>query len=291
MDYFYLSASVFLIATSSIFGSCYNLKNEQRRDPTPIFNLLLISAALVGWSLFYAFDFSFNLATLPYAIIFAVGHALVDVGFILALATGPVSLTSLILQLSLIGTTVWGFIFWGEEPTLLTWLGLVLVVIAIALCLFSPKKNGADKKPITLKWILFATMAFVGNATCTIAQRTHQTAFDGKHGNMLMAFAMLFLFLFFLILYRFSNRADSRKIIKDSWYFPVASGSCNLLLNLFVIMLAVSELPPSLIYPVISVGGIMITSLFSVFFLKERLYAWQWCGIGVGTAAIVALSI
>ena len=291
MEYFYLIASVFLIATDSIFGSLYNRKNEGRRNPTPLFNLLLISAALVGWSLIYAFDFSFNAASIPYAVIFAVGHATVDIGFILALATGPVSLTSLILQISLIGTTIWGFIFWGEEPTALTWIGLVLVVISIALCLTSPKKDGSDKKPITLKWIIFATMTFVGNVTCSVAQRTHQIVFEGKHGNMLMVFSMLLLFVFFLVSYLLSDRSDSKKTVRDSWYFPIASGTCNLLLNLFVILLAVTNLPPSLIYPAIGVGGIMITSLFSAFFLKEKLYFWQWCGIAVGAVAIVTLSV
>ena len=291
MEYFYLVASVFLIASDSIFGSCYNRKNEGRRSPTQLFNLLLITAALVGWSLLYAFDFSFNLASLPYAFLFAVGHAVVDIGFILALATGPVALTALILQISLIGVTVWGFIFWGEEPTVLTFIGLVLVVISIALCLTSPTKDGSDKKPITLKWILFAAMVFVGNVTCSVSQRTHQIVFDGKHGNMMMAFSMLMLFIFFLVTYLFSDRSDSRKIVRESWHFPIASGACNVLLNFLVILLAVTEIPPSLIYPVISVGGIMITSLFSAFFLKEKLYFWQWCGIAVGAVAIAVLSV
>ena len=291
MPYFYLVASVFFIASSSIFGSFFNRKNEDKKDPTPLYNLLLSAVALVGWWVLYALDFSFNPASIIYSVIFAVGYAVADIGIILALATGPVSLTSLILQLSLIGATIWGFVFWGETPTWLTWLGLALVVVAIALCLFSPAKKGSDKKPITFKWIIFAAMAFFGNVACTVAQKTHQMDFGGKHGNMMMAFAMIFALLIFTAVYLFGDKRDTRAIVKTSWHFPIAAGICNVLLNLFVIFLAATELPPSLIYPVISVGGIMITSMFSAFFLKEKLYAWQWCGIAVGAVAIVALSV
>lgn len=291
MPYFYLVASVFFIASSSIFGSIFNRKNEGKKDPTPLFNLLLTFVALIGWWVIYALDFSFNPASLIYSVIFAVGYAVADIGIILALATGPVSLTSLILQLSLIGATIWGFLFWGETPTWLTWVGLALVVVAIALCLFAPSGNGSDKKPITFKWIIFAAMAFFGNVTCTVAQKTHQMDFGGEHGNMMMAFAMVISLLIFIAVYLFSDKRDTREIIKKSWCFPAAAGACNLLLNLFIIFLAATELPPSLIYPVISVGGIMITSLFSAFFLREKLYVWQWFGIGVGAVAIVALSV
>ncbi len=291
MPYFYLVASVFFVASSSIFGSFFNRKNEGKKDTAPLYNLLLAVVALVGWWVLYAFDFSFNPMSLIYSVIFAVGYAVANIGIILALATGPVSLTSLILQLSLIGATIWGFFFWGEVPTWLTWVGLALVVIAIALCLFSPSKKSSDKKPITFKWIIFAAMAFFGNVACAVAQKTHEIDFGGQHSKMMMAFAMLASFLIFLVAYLVSDKRDSREIIKRSWHFPASAAVCNVLLNLFIIFLAATELPPSLIYPVISVGGIMITSLFSAFFLKEKLYPWQWCGIGVGAIAIVALSV
>lgn len=291
MEYFYLVASVFFIASSSIFGSYYNRRNEDKKDPTPLFNVLLAAVALVGWWILYAFDFSINPGSLLYAALFAIGYALADIGIILALATGPVSLTSLLFQLSLIGATIWGFIFWGEKPTPLTFLGLALVTAAIALCLLSPAKQGSDKKPITLKWVFFALMAFFGNMICSISQRTHQMVFDGEHGSMMMAFAMIFSLIVFIVVYFVGDRSDTRAIIKQSWAFPVAAGACNMLLNLFVILLATTTLAPSLVYPVISIGGIMITALFSALVLKEKLYIWQWCGIAVGAAAIVALSI
>lgn len=292
MPYFYLVASVFFCASASIFGSFFNVKNANRKDPTALYNLLFAASALIGWGVLYAFDFSFSAGTLLYSLLFGVSYTVAIFGLLKALETGPVSLTSLILQLSLIGVTAWGFFFWNEPFTWIVGVGIALVALAIVLCLWVPKKEGSDKKPITLKWIIYAAMAFFGNAACTVVQKTHQIDFEGKHGNMLMFFAMAFVAVLFLLLYFKSNRKDSREILKCSWAFPVIAGICNVFLNLFIIILAgyPAEVPPSLLYPAISVGGIVLTSLFSAIFLKEKLYPWQWAGIAVGGVAIALLS-
>ena len=61
--------------------------------------------------------------------------------------------------------------------------------------------------------------------------------------------------------------------------------------NLFVIFLATSPISPSVIYPVIAVGGLSVSSIFSLVVFKEKLYWWQWLGILVGAVAVVLLSI
>ena len=61
---------------------------------------------------------------------------------------------------------------------------------------------------------------------------------------------------------------------KGNIAFPVAAGVTNVLLNLAVIILATSELSPSLIYPVLAVGGLAVTMLFSIFAFKEKLKWW-----------------
>ena len=292
MPYFYLVASAFFCASASIFGSFFNVKNASRKDPTALYNLFFALSAFVGWGVLYGFDFSFNPKSLIYALLFAAFYAVAIFGLLKALETGPVSLTSLILQLSLIGVTAWGFFFWDVPFTWIVGVGISLVAVAIVLCLAVPRKEGSDKKPITLRWLIYAAMAFFGNAACTIVQKTHQMDFEGNHGNMLMFFSMAMVTLMFFVLYLRSDKRDSREILKRSLLYPVLAGVCNVFLNLFIIILAgyPVEVPPSLLYPVISIGGIILTSLFSAIFLKEKLYPWQWAGIAIGGVAIALLS-
>ena len=71
--------------------------------------------------------------------------------------------------------------------------------------------------------------------------------------------------------------------------FP--AGICNLILNVFVMLMAVTDLSPSLIYPVIGVGGLAVITVFSLLVFKEKMRWWQWLGVAVGAIAVLLLSI
>ena len=134
-------------------------------------------------------------------------------------------------------------------------------------------------------------MAFLGNAGCTIVQRTQQLQFNGEYGNMLMAFATFFSLIASAVIFFIGNNDGNKTVVKKSWYLPAIAGVCNVALNFFVILLASSSLSPSFIYPVLGVGGLAVVSLFSVFAFKEKLLWQQWLGMVLGAVATVLLSL
>ena len=134
-------------------------------------------------------------------------------------------------------------------------------------------------------------MAFLGNVGCTIVQKTQQMDFNAQYGNFLMMVAIAISAIVCIIMYLRSDKIDFSQTVRTSWYFPVSAGVCNALLNLFVIFLATSSLSPSLIYPVLSIGGLMLTTTCSAFIFKEKMHWWQWLGIGVGIVAVGILSL
>jgi len=289
IPYLYLTAATVLVSTTSIGGSLYNRKNADKKDPTPFYNFICILSIVLGWAILWGLDFSFDAAVLPYSAVFALGFAVSMLGIIQAFRCGPVALSTLIQQLSLIGTTVWGFFFWGAEVTLTVVIGLVLVVVALFLCLYV--KPGSNERPFSLRWLAFISLAFVGNAACAITQRTQQLRFDGQHGNMLMFFATLFSSVLLTVIYFRSDRRDSKELLRGSVFFPVFAGVGNVFLNLFVLLLATTPISSSLIYPTIGVGGIALVTLFSVVILKEKLRLSQVIGIVCGAAATALLSM
>ena len=275
-------------ASSSVFGKFFGRKNANIKDSSRLYNCLQLASVFTLWCILYIFNFSFDARVLPYCLLFAVCFTVCNIGIINSLRHGPMTLTSLFSSLSLILTTVWGFAFWDDEVTVVVAVGLVLVVTSIYLCLYTGKK---EEKKISLKWVLFILMAFFGNAGCSIVQRTQQMNFDGQHKYMLMTFATFLSALSCLIIYLKGSKTDTGDILKKSWYLPTMAGSCNVVLNLFVMFLASSPLSPSFIYPVIGVGGLMVVTLFSLFVFKEKLKWQQWVGIALGTIATVLLSI
>lgn len=288
VDYIYLVSATACIAMTGIFGAYYNRKNTDK-GASALYSFIQICSVFIGWLILYLTDFSFNFAVLPYSLGFGIGYTFAMVGMIKAMDTGSVALTSLIMQLSLIGTTIWGFFFWDSKVTPIVVVGLVLVVVALALCLYSGKEQTQQKNKKA--WLIYVALMFAGNTCCTIFQKDQQMAFDGKHGAQMMCFATLFALAFCAIRFLRSEKGDVKRILKTSVHFPILSGASNVLSNFCVLLLAVSPLSPSLVYPVLSVGGLMITMLFSLFAFHEKMKWWQWLGIAFGACAVALLSI
>ena len=288
MPYLYLIISTFMSASTSIVGKGYNKRCDGLRGASAFYNLLQMLAVLASWGVIFIIEPSFDAAVLPYSLGFAACYTVCNIAVICALRYGPASLTSLFVSLALIITSVWGLIFWGAEATPAVIIGLVLVAVAIYLCLYSGKGDG---KRVSLKWAIFAFLAMAGNAGCAIVQRSQQTAFNGEYGNMMMLFASVGSAITCTLIFLFSERSDAVSLGKRGWFFPVVAGICNVILNMFVIMLASTELSSSLIYPTIGVGGLVTVILFSMLVYRERLSKFQWAGIVIGAVATLLLSI
>ena len=288
MPVLYLIFSVVMGAATSVFGKIYTRREGERTDSATLYTFLLLVSACLGWGVLYLIDFSFDARVLFYALLFGISYIAANLGIIQALKCGPATLTTLFVNLSLILVTVYGFFFWDEKLTLPVAIGLMLVCLAICLCLYTRKK---EENAVSLKWIFYIAIAFVGNAACAVVQRTQQMVFDGQHGNMLMFFAILIAALFYAVIFIKADKRDAKVILCDSWWAPVLAALLNVGHNLFVLLLATTELSASLIYPVIGVGGLAIVTVFSLFVFKERMRWWQWLGVGVGAIAVVLLSI
>ena len=115
MPYLYLTMTIFFNASASIICSFYNRKNKDKTNPTPFYNFLLLITIFLCWVILFLFDGTLEWRVVPYAILFSIGFTAAIFSLIQALKTGSVLLTSLILQLSLIGATVWGFFFWNTK--------------------------------------------------------------------------------------------------------------------------------------------------------------------------------
>ena len=177
MPYLYLIGSVVFNATLVVFGEFFNRVNLGKKDTSPIFNLLQALSVCVIWWLLFFINFEFEIKVLLYSLLFAICFTAVNFSMINALKNGPAVLTMLIINLSLILTTVWGFVFWDAPIAPHVICGLVLVVFALVLCIYNGKK---DEKKVNFKWLIFVALSFFGNAGCSIIQRTQQMVFNGK---------------------------------------------------------------------------------------------------------------
>ena len=288
MGYLYLISAVLSMGASSLLGTAYSRRTADRKNAVSLYNLMLVITVLVFWAILWLRDFSFEAGVLWYSLGFGVSYAAATVGFIFALACGPTALTGLFMQLSLIATTVWGLFFWNSRLTLFVFIGLALAVVSLVLCLYQKSSKG---ERITAKWLIFALIAFLGNTGCTVVQRTQQMVYSGAHGNMMMFFGILCALVVCIALYVKQPAEAPVAIAKKSGFFPILAGVFNGLQHLLILLLATTSLDPSLIYPVLAIGYLAVTSIGAKLLFGEKLSLKQWIGIGVGAAAVALLSL
>ena len=248
------------------------------------FNAILSAAALLFFAV-TATKLDFDISFIPYSIGFAASYAIATVFLVLAIAYGSLSLTSLFFSYSLMIPTLYGLVFLKDDISVVFILGLALLVVS----LFLANKN--DKKAkFSFKWIICVILAFLGNGMCTVVQNMQQVAFDGAYKNEFMIVALAIVALVMSIMSLIKERKAMKVYAKAGWHWALICGLLNGMVNLFVMILSRS-MPVSVMFPLISAGGLVVTYLVSRFVYKESLTKLQFVGFILGLAAVVFLNI
>ena len=289
MEYIYLLLAMTTSATITIGGRLYNEKNKDKKNISLLYNVLSACANAFVWLVLWIFDFSFDARVLPYCALQGIFVVLFNMGMLGALKHGSTSITALVKQMALVGISVWGFVFWDVQLTWLTGIGIILIVIALAFCLLN-KKAGPQVGSFW-KWVFFAALIAVGNAGIGIVVRYQQMAFDYQHKNMFMFFGVLCGAVFCALLALREDKKYWKAAIRSSWMHAGLAGGSSAISNVFIILMIQRQMSPSILYPGIAVGGLMITTIISLLCFKERLRPLQWVGLAVGAVALVLLNL
>ncbi len=229
--------------------------------------------------------FKWEAEVIPYALGFALAYGTSAVFSVLATATGSLSLTALFISFGLMIPTFYGLIFLHDNVSA----GLIpgLILLSVSLVLINKK---SDSVKITRKWILYAFLAFAGNGMCSTVQKMQQVKFDGAYKNEFMIIALAAVVIGLLIVSLFCEKNDIKQCVKFGWYLALPCGIMNGVVNLFVMILS-ARMPVSIMFPLVSAGGIVITYFVSRFVYKEKLTNVQLIGFALGTVSVILLNI
>lgn len=292
MPYIYLLAAVFATAGLAVVGMIFNRRIDNKPGFGNIYNLIGACGNCLTWVIIFCANPEVDWRVLPYALAYGLGYGLFWVGLTGALQTGSPALSSFVKQIAFIFVAVWGFFFWGSEPNVLVLSGIALIVISLFLCLVPIGKNGQkESKKLSGKWLFYLLLVLCSNAGCAIVQRTQQRAFDGQYGSLMMVISTVVAIIFCALMCIKDDKKEWKSVMKKNWYLPVLAGSSSAMFNLFIILLVPTAVSPSLIYPTVAVGGLMLTTLSSILISKERLRLLQWIGLSIGAVALILLNL
>ncbi len=283
MNGLFLTVVVLGVATQNIVRKAYTEKTGGRGA---FFYAALLSFVAMLFFLVLSGGFKWESGILLYAVGFSVSYATANVASSFAVACGPLSLTALAGSYSLLIPTFYGLIFLGDSVSFGLIPGLVFLVISLFLI------NKTDENTvISFRWIIFAILSFVGNGMCSTVQKMQQVVYGDTYQNEFMIIALALSALVLGICALFSEGSGIKTYAKKGWYYIVIGGVANGIVNLLVMLLNNRNFPVSLLFPIVSAGGIIITYFVSKWIYKEQLSKAQLVGFAFGVVAVVLLNM
>ena len=282
MNIFYLVTIILFVAGQNIVQKPYSVKTKGQG--AYLFGLMTAFASMLFF-VFSSKNMQWDIRIIPYSLLFATVYATSTIATFVAIASGAMSLTSLITSYSLMIPTVYGLIFLHESISIGFVCGIVLLMISLFLI---NQKTGSVK--ISLKWVISVTIAFVAGGLCSVFQNLQQVTFNGAYKNEFMIVALLFVSIVFFIMVLVKEKNGLISYVKTGWYMGLFCGIMNGIVNLFVMILS-ARMSVSIMFPLISAGGIIVTYIFSRFVFKERLTNRQFAGFILGIISVVLLNL
>ena len=243
-------------------------------------------AALMVFLVTAGKNLTFSPETIIYSVAFALTYSMATIFSVLAIKTGPLSLTSLLGQYSLIIPTFYGLLILNEAAGVALIIGIVLLLVSLLLINLEGKK---EEKKITLKWGIYVLLSFIGNGGCSTVQKIQQIKCNGMYKNEFMIIAFIITVITLLICTLITERNTMVDSFKKGFPYYTVCGLANGAVNFFVLVLA-TRMPASVMFPIISAGGIVTTALISIFVYKEKLSLPQKIGMILGITAVVVLN-
>ncbi|MBQ7793127.1 MAG: EamA family transporter [Clostridia bacterium] len=277
---------IIIIIAGAVQGVCKKEYDTRVSGGAYSFNAAATLFALLIFVVTGDGNFEYSLQAFAYSVGFALSYAVATAASFLAICTGPLSIGSLVIQYSLVVPTLYGLIMLDEPIEPLLFVGIGLLLISLVLINF----EGKEERKITFKWGVYVLLAFIGSGACSTVQKVQQINCNGLYKNEFMIIALAITILILAATALFTEKKNIAVSLKKGFVWYAICGLANGIVNLLVILLSL-KMPASVMFPVISAGGIVTTALISVFVYKEKMSLQQKIGLVLGILAIIALNM
>lgn len=262
-----------------------------------LFNCIMSGVAAVAFLLWGGLG-EVSSYTLWLGLAFGLVTVVQGVAALNALRIGPMSITNVLLNFSVLITALSGMLFFDE--TLSWWQGVGIAWMLVSFICLVKKK--ADEQKASWRWLGWCMVAWICTGGIGLMQKAHQSSAHKGELNAFLIVAFAFSFLFSLLatwvikkkedtaLFAVSaekgNKRTERRLLL--WILLVGVlGAVNNKLNLYLS----GAMDSAVFFPIVNGGGLVLSVLAGLLVFKERLTKKQWLGIGFGVASVIFLCL
>ena len=277
--YLMLLGSILLATGNNI---CYHQLANEGKYSRFLFTALSSAVWIVGLLPFVNL-LQINSLEIIFGIIYGVVQALFLFFKMRAMSTGPISITSVVCNCSMIVTTLFGTIAYKENPSILQFIGLAAILASVILCV----DLKSDMK-MTIKWGIYCFFYFLFCSAVGVVFKMFGKAGDGQNNpsNMIMVSAVTMVVL--LLVLSFSTK-EKFTLSKRQSFYGVLAGVFSCLYNRFNLTLA-AKLPSVVFFPIFNGALVLLCAVVGAVIYKEKFSKLQFFGVMIGIIAIVLLS-
>ena len=177
--------------------------------------------------------------------------------------------------------TVLSLVLFKERPSSFQWIGIGLAVIAIVVINYEPKSKLTSNLTFKMGLIL---LFFVGGLT-DMMSKVYENYGNHQLGSTFLLFTFMVALGASFVWFMLTNRKVGLKEI----IFGVGMGLFNYLSTFFLLQ-SLIKLPAFLVYPVYSVGVIIVINFINYFLMKEPISKKQYVGMIIIAIAVACLN-
>lgn len=256
-----------------------------------IFRLNFIGALVWCVILFIAnrAKITINDGTLMWAVIYGLVQSLFVLSKTAAMSSGPVVVTTLLGNSSLVISILVSFIVWGEKVSFGQITGVILLLLGIVLCTY--KKSSGE---YSTKWKIL-TAVFLAAATMVgITFKAFSKSDYGEDAGSMMFLSSIVMIISFAIMCAISGGfrlPESSGITKKRFLtFAIVSGALSCLYNRLNIYTS-GQIDAVIFFPGFNGGVVLLSAILSMIFCGEKFSGKQIAGIILGIAGIAVTVI
>ncbi len=286
MPWFLLILSIAAASSNSLFLHCL-----PKGGRVTAFHAI---SSLVWIPILFAANRFTLTVSLP-VLLWGVGYGVMQALFLFfkakAMESGPVSVTTLIGNCSLVLSTAVGVLAFDETISLPQILGIAALLLSFVLCTY--QRGGGVTSRV---WFVASIFFFLFAAGVGILFKCFSSSSEAGHAGDMMLLSAVTMTLVYTAADRISAYAECGSVIPRSLpprlflLFSLVCGALSALYNRLNISLA-GRFPAAIFYPCFNGGVILLSTLLSMLILRERLPLRRAFGLAAGVAAIVIIGI